>query len=153
MAGRPRKPTALRVVEGNRGKRALSKSEPDPEYLSDLTAPDWMPEGARRVWDEIVPTLRASRLLATVDVQMLSMGCVAIAEFRHAARLAEERKLTDSASSIHPALMVKSMAFKQAMAVLQQFGMSPAARTRIAVQPQGDLFGDAGKEASSGYFS
>jgi hypothetical protein len=49
--------------------------------------------------------------------------------------------------------MVKSMAFKQAMAVLQQFGMSPAARTRIAVQPQGDLFGDAGKEASSGYFS
>lgn len=44
------------------------------------------------------------------------------------------------------------MAFKQAMAVFQQFGMSPAARTRIAVNPQGDLFNENGKKGTD-YFS
>jgi P27 family predicted phage terminase small subunit len=158
MAGRPPKPSALKLVSGNPGKRAVSKQEPDPAYLADLTAPDWMPEGARKVWDEIVPHLRQARLLSTIDVPMLAMGCCSIDEYRQAARLVDKRLLVKGQNdtgfpTINPALIVKSMAFKQAMAVFQQFGMSPAARTRIAVQPQGDLFAGNGKEAASTYFS
>jgi phage terminase small subunit len=51
---------------------------------------------------------------------------------------------------VNPWLIVQSMSFKQAMAVFQQFGMSPAARTRIAVNPQDDLF--SGKNGTD-YFS
>ena len=69
MAGRPPKPTALKVVEGNAGKRAINKQEPDPNYLQDLSAPDWLTRvpGAVQVWDELAPKLRSARLLTCLD--------------------------------------------------------------------------------------
>lgn len=155
---RPTKPTALKLIEGNKGKRAISKSEPDPEYLNDLTAPEFLSALAAKVWDEIVPNLRSARMLTRVDVPMLAMGCTAIAQYRYAAGHVGEDlvkfKIVElvpgvpvaTGEHVNPWLIVQSMSFKQAMAVFQQFGMSPAARTRISVNPQGELFD--GKAAS-----
>lgn len=155
---RVHKPTALKIIEGNKGKRALNKSEPDPEYLNDLAAPKFLSESAAMVWDEIVPNLRSARMLTKVDVPMLAMGCTAIAQYRVAASKADinlvkskiivgdEGQPVETGEHVNPWLIVQSMSFKQAMAVFQQFGMSPAARTRISVNPQGELFD--GKAAS-----
>jgi len=175
MAGRPPKPTALKVIQGNAGKRAMNKQEPDPDYLQDLTAPGWLPEEAAQVWDEVAPHLSRAKLLTHVDVQALAMGCIALAQYRLAvARVGNEpikgKVLVDKESGepvldsndrpimagehLNPWAMVQSMTFKQAMAVLERFGMTPAARTRIAVQPQGDLFDDQkGKASGGGYFT
>jgi len=158
--GRPIKPTALKVIEGNRGKRALNRQEPDPEYLNDLAPPAWLDATAAIVWDELAPALRHCRLLTKIDVHALSMGCVAIAQYRQAATevvgnlvchspVAAESK----GDSINPWLVVQSMSFKQAMTVLREFGMSPAARTRIAIQPQGNLFPDGDKDSTARFFS
>ena len=163
MAGRPPKPTALKLVQGNPGKRALNKQEPDPTYLQDLTPPAWLDESAAEVWRETAPQLRAARVLTEVDVQMLAMGCVAIAQYRRAVKRTgvdlvksklsedEDGNPVETGEQVNPWYIVQSMSFKQAMAVFAQFGMSPAARTRIAVQPQGDLFDGAQSPAS--YFS
>jgi hypothetical protein len=156
MAGRPPKPTALKLVTGNPGKRAINKQEPDPEYLEDATAPAWLPESAKAVWDEIIPGLRKARLVSTVDVPLLCMGCIALANYREATRLADKRLLVKGSNdngfpTPNPALFVQSMMFKQAREVFRAFGMSPVDRTRIALQPQGDLFGDQKTPASS-YF-
>lgn len=157
---RPPKPTALKLIQGNKGKRALNRGEPDPEYLNDLTAPDFLSATAAKVWDEIVPNLRLAKILTKVDVPMLAMGCTAIAQYRVAASRAEgslikskiiegeEGQPIETGEHVNPWLIVQSMSFKQAMAVFQQFGMSPAARTRIAINPQGDLFGGDNKAAS-----
>ena len=149
---RPTKPTALKLIEGNKGKRSLNKHEPDPEYLNDLTAPEWLPESAKKVWDEIVPALRQAKVLTKIDVPMLCKGCVAISQYRLASRMLGDDLVIngEKATSLNQWMVAQSMAFKQAMAVFQQFGMSPAARTRIAIQPQGDLFD--GKTSDS-YFS
>lgn len=159
-AGRPPKSSALRLVEGNRGKRATNKQEPDPPYLNDLTAPDWLPQSARKVWDEVVPHLRVARMLSIVDVPMLCKGCVAIAQYRHATTKMGESLIVEGdgkPAQLNQWMVAQSMAFKQAMAVFQQFGMSPASRTRLAIQPQGDLFStpatDGKEKASNGYFS
>lgn len=163
----PPKPSALKLIEGNRGKRASNKGEPDPEYLNNLAAPAWLPPAAAEVWDEVVPNLRKARMLSTVDVPMLSKGCVAIAQYRHATKrlgdalvldadVVDENgvKLVTKAATLNQWMVAQSMSFKQAMAVFQQFGMSPAARTRIAIQPQGDLFaGNEPKKAGNGYFA
>ncbi len=150
---RTNKPTSLKVVEGNRGKRGINKQEPDPEYLNDLTAPSFLSSGAVDVWDEIVPELRKAKLLTKVDIPMLSMGCEAIARYRKLTKQidvgGEEIGSEDEKKDQWMATTIQSMSFKQAMAVMQQFGMSPAARTRISIQPQGDLFNEAG----SGYFT
>lgn len=41
-AGRPPKPTRLKILAGNPGKRELNPDEPDPVLLEDLTAPEWL---------------------------------------------------------------------------------------------------------------
>ena len=106
----------------------------------------------------MAPKLAAAKLLTEVDVQMLAMGCVAIAQHRYAVKrtgddlvkvkheVDDEGELFSVGEHINPWMLVQSMTFKQAMAVFQQFGMSPAARTRIAINPQGDLFGHGNQE-------
>jgi len=42
-------------------------------------------------------------------------------------------------------MLVQSMAFKQVHQLFAQFGMTPAARTRVAVNPQTDLFAQSVK--------
>ena len=142
----PKKPTALKIIEGNKGKRALNKQEPDPEYLNDLTAPAWLDKESADVWNEIVPVLREAKLLTKADVPTLSAGCVAFAKYRLASRRLGDDLVVEGPKGgyyVNQWMVAQSMAFKQAMGVFEKFGMSPAARTRIAVNPQGDLFGKA----------
>lgn len=183
MPGPSPKPTALRSIEGNRGKRAMNKQEPDPEYLPDasLVAPAYLSSRAAAVWNEIAPPLQKARLVAVIDVPLLAMACDAIARCRYASSMIGDEAVRpgssaektidvstqadDSAAdavpaaaassaapakergeSLNPWLIVHSMSFKQAFAILREFGVSPAARTRIAIQPQMDLFGN-GKTA------
>ena len=174
MPGPPRKPTALALVDGNRGKRALNKQEPDPEYLAagSLTAPVWLDARGVAVWDEIAPPLQRARLVAVIDVPLLAMACAAIGQFRHAyAKVGEQAvrpgtppaenssddtlRASEKGESLNAWLIVQSMSFKQAVAILREFGVGPAARTRIALQPQMDLFGNGqGEQAKEEkYFS
>src|SRR6478736_3335807 len=87
MKGRPRKPTVLKIVTGNPGKREINKDEPKPED-ADLAAPYWLNPEAAAVWNEIAPHLGKVGLLTTADVHMLGMGCIAVAQFRIAAQAA-----------------------------------------------------------------
>ena len=160
MAGRPPKPTALKLVAGNPGKRALNKQEPDPAYVVDLSPPGWLSPEAQAVWNEMAPAAARSKLLTEVDTQAFAMGCVAIAQYRHAtakvgadsvkAKLVIDDEGTPvyAGEHLNPWAMVQSMTFKQAMVVFDKFGMTPQARTRIAVQPQGDLFNGNNNGAS-----
>lgn len=163
--GRPTKPSALKLVAGNPGKRALNKQEPDPDYLVDLTAPAWLKPAAKAVWEEMAPMVAKAKLLTEVDVQAFAMGCNALAEYRKAAdrvdadgsvktkkAVNEEGKVVDAGEFMNPWAGMQSMYFKQAMAVFTQFGMTPRARTGIALQPQGDLFGSE-KNGATNYFS
>ena len=159
MSGRPPKPTAMRVIEGDRGKRGRSKQEPDPEYLAaeNMVAPAWLPAAAKVVWDELVPALQKARLVAVIDVELLAHGCAAIAMCRKATIRAHKKTVIagkdGAGDSLSPWLIVQSMSFKQLNAVLLQFGVGPAARTRIAIQPQMDLFGNGEGEKDAKYFA
>lgn len=130
----------------------MNKQEPDPAYLDDLIAPAWLPNRAKSVWDEIAPHLSCAKLLTHIDVELLAEGCVAISNFRLATSMSGDdlvkSGVLDKGDSLNPWVIVQSMSFKQTFAVFQQFGMSPAARTRIAIQPQGDLFGDQDNKAA-----
>lgn len=165
---RPPKPTNLKLVEGNRGKRATSKQEPDPDYLEDLTPPAWLQAGAREVWDELAPHLRKQRLLTVVDVEPLAVACAELAHYRALHQTLGTMDLVKTSKPaalngapaagehINPWYIVQGMSLKKALNILRDFGMTPAARTRIALQPQGDLFpgeGGNGTTGGNGYFS
>lgn len=159
MSGPPPKPSALKLIEGNRGKRALPQHEPDPAYLQDLTPPAHLPPEAAAVWVELAAPLRRARLLTELDSLCLEWLCVAAAQHRRAtaeigdkyiARNAETGSLSPS-----PWLIVQSMAFKRAKVLCDGFGMNPAARARVVVNPQGGLFppgSDAGPNSPGRFF-
>ena len=147
---RTSKPTNLKIITGNPGKRALNKQEPDPDYLNDLTAPAFLSNAAKGVWDEIAPVLRKSRLLTIVDVPILAMMCESLAEYRRATLYCKDSPLDHSDKTGGDVLsqwkIVQSMSIKQVMSIAREFGMTPAARTKIAIQPIGSLFDEEGTD-------
>lgn len=143
--GRTAKPTALKLVEGNRGKRALNAKEPEPDLLADTAPPPHLPEPVAAVWRQLAPQLRKAQVLTELDIVALEITCDAIAEFRLAMEKTGDGKvLVKNAEtgnvSLSPWAMVKSMAAKRAAGMLREFGATPAARSKVMVDPQGDLF-------------
>ena len=92
MRGRRPKPTALKLIEGNPGKRPLPKDEPTPPVGA--TKPKGLGAVASRKWDELAPLLTESRILTVVDAGALEAYCVAYEEYELAGQEIEETGLT-----------------------------------------------------------
>lgn len=71
-AGRPPKPAALRVLQGNPGKRPVRK---EPDLPSGAKPPAWLSKQARRYWDELAPMLDKAGLLKGTDADALGTYC------------------------------------------------------------------------------
>ncbi len=161
--GRPRLPTQDKIARGNPGKRSLDRQEPDPDYLDDLEPPKWLPEAAKAVWRELAAKLRKAKVLTVIDVPAFEKFCVAHARWRAAVQdlevrgvmvarapkdgardtVAGEAKVEAAPQVINQLVFAESMFFKQAVALEREFGMTPAARTRVSIEPQLTLFPDA----------
>ena len=162
--GRPNTPTADKIARGNPGKRALNSREPDPEYLDDLTPPAWLPEAAKAVWRDFAPKLRKAKVLTVIDVPAFEKWCVKTAQWRAAildlakrgvmiervgrdgertiTKKASKKKTDAPAMVVNQLVFAESMFFKQTIALEREFGMTPAARTRVQIEPQLTLFPD-----------
>ena len=66
MAGRKPKPTALKLVTGNPGKRPLNDHEPQPEAAIP-EVPAHLSGEAKAEWDRIVIRLHPLGLLTDLD--------------------------------------------------------------------------------------
>lgn len=79
---RPRKPTALKILSGNPGKRPLP-AEREVEHAP-ADKPAWVAKDplASPVWDELAPGRVAIGLLSSVTAEEFGQLCVYIAEFR-----------------------------------------------------------------------
>lgn len=131
--GRPPKPVELKVIEGNRGKRAIKtppKAKPDKPIC-----PAWLHEYAKTEWRYLVPYLDELGLLTKIDRAALTLLADALGDFRRAAEeLAQAKSLmvkTGNRVSKHPLIQVKRDARRDADALLGSFGMTPADRMRL----------------------
>lgn len=61
MAGRKPKPTAMKKLEGNPGKRKLNTKEPVPAKGM-FVCPDWLMSEAKKEWE------RLAKLMNQMDV-------------------------------------------------------------------------------------
>lgn len=148
--GRNRIPTVLKIAAGNRGKRPLNRLEPIPSALRDLDPPEWLPREAAEVWREVTPHLDKAGVLTSADVDACCMVCVSVALYRRAAVEALSSPIATGikADYLSPWMLVKSMAFKQAIVALREFGMTPAARSRVMARPRDET----GYEKTDSYF-
>lgn len=152
MRGRKPRPTHLKLVTGNPGKRPLNKAEPKP--ATGLPQPPAeLSDDARNEWRRVATRLHALGLLTGVDRAALAAYCQAFGRWRQAERaLAEMAKLdpvtgalmirTKEGNAIqNPLVGVANKAMADMVRYAAEFGMTPSARSRIhAGEPDG---GDA----------
>lgn len=85
MMGRPNKPTALKTLEGNPGKRPLNENEPKPEPgLPD--PPPSLCDIALAEWNERGPGLARIGVITEVDAAIFAAYCQAFADWTRARR-------------------------------------------------------------------
>ena len=135
MRGRKPKPTALKVMQGNPGKRALNAQEPKPP--SDLPeCPPHLSAEARAEWDRLAATLHGMGVLTQVDRTLLAAYCQAWGRWVEAERkLAETPTLLRTPSGhVQPSpwLSIANKQLELMAKFMAELGLTPAARTRIA---------------------
>ena len=85
MAGRKPKPTALKVLEGDRGKgrRPLNEHEPIPPK-GGIKCPSWLLPEAKKEWKRLAASLEAMGVLTMADLTAFAGYCQAYARWREA---------------------------------------------------------------------
>ena len=144
MGGRPRKPTALKVLEGNPGKRPLNKEEPKAPAL-ESPPPVWLSEIGRQAWIDIQAELKASGIITELDRVALELLCAAYAEFRECAEFVAENGRTYTSTTEDGAEMIRAYpeyammqeSWRRCSGMLGNFGMTPAARSRVKAATPG----------------
>jgi len=134
MAGRP-KPTTLKLIEGNPGKRPLPENEPTP-YPKAPKCPDDIDSGAQDVWKRLGPKLERLGLLTETDGDLFSMLC----QIR--SRLVWIHQEIDKGDEKKRSFLLKEERLYSALLrqYATEFGLSPRGRVGLTV---------AGKEVES----
>lgn len=148
--GRNRKPTAVKKLQGNPGKRRLNRKEPKPGPGIPVM-PEFLNAVAIREWQHIVPILDKMGVLTTADGEALAGFCTSYAQLvkaeaaieKYGIVIASLHKETGTAVlRMNPAVRIKSDALRQMRAFMQEFGLTPASRSKVAAVEGRDLVPD-----------
>ena len=138
MATRGRKPlpTALKVLEGDRGKgrRPLNENEPKPPK-GVIKCPSWLVPEAKKEWKRLAPSLEAMGLLTIWDIDSFSAYCQAYARWREAEEFITQHGSIFKTPSGYvqqvPQVSITQQNLKIMQSLAGEFGLSPATRSRI----------------------
>lgn len=133
------KPTALRVLHGDRKSR-INLNEPRPVDIPP-EPPSWLSRWAVEEWRRLVPDLIAMGTVKRVDATALAAYCEAVSRLRTASVLvAESGPLLigdDGLVRKNPAVAQARDASYEVRMWAREFGLTPSARSplRIEVAP------------------
>lgn len=135
MSGPPRKPTAWRRMEGNRGKKAWNHAEPvPPGGVPDC--PEHLSDEARAEWHRLVETLVSMGVITIVDRAVLAAYCQAYGRWVEAEEKLKETPLLIKTPSGYvqqsPWLGIANRQMELMGRYMAEIGLTPASRSRIA---------------------
>jgi P27 family predicted phage terminase small subunit len=138
MAGRPRKPTVLKVLEGNPGKRPLPKNEPKPEPLAPK-CPAHLDKAAKREWKRVVDLLEPLGLVNKLNMAALAAYCQVYSRWVEAEGMIRKHgmlvKTPNGYPQLSPFMTVANRCLDQMKSYMVEFGMTPASMSRISINP------------------
>lgn len=151
--GRAAKPIQLHLLEGN--KNRLTKAEIDKRKKAEeqlnfkadkIKPPTWLRKEARKYFNRLVKEFEGLNLLKNVDVDMIALYCDALLDYITFTKIIEEEGVqiehTNKAGETnrvpHPLLTKKQHAFQQMNRIAGDFGLSPVARAKLALNMQVD---------------
>ena len=134
-------PTVIKQLEGNPGKRPLNTREPKPRS-SVPRCPEHLDGRAKKEWKRLVPVLLRMRVLTEADWMSLANLCQTWSTLVKAQEKLSEMGILYKAPSGYvmqsPLLAIVNQCVDTITKLSREFGLTPAARTRVAVQPEYD---------------
>src|SRR5262249_50668060 len=147
MRGRRPLPTHLKLLMGNPGKGRLPQGEAEPRPPEDIPPPPSFLTGfAAEEWRRLAGEACFLRRLTVIDVNLLAAYCQAYKRWREA-----EEQLQQLGTSLplkglmvrssggdlvrNPLVSISQHACADMVRYPSEFGLSPAARARIALRP------------------
>lgn len=132
--GRKPKPTALKVLEGNPGKRPLNGAEPAPARKAPR-CPSWLEAEAKREWKRMGRILEQMGLLTEMDMAAFAGYCQAYARWKEAEEFISQHgtmvRTPNGYLQQVPQVSIAQTNMKIMLRFCEQFGLTPSARSRI----------------------
>jgi P27 family predicted phage terminase small subunit len=141
--GRKRTPTALKLVKGNPGKRALPANEAQPD-LSRPKPPGFLGRDGRFEWARVIEVLFTNGLMTDLDVPALTAYCDAFGQWAQAVRALERDAKVDASKKYgfvektssgnnvqNPLVGIRNKARSDCVRFALEFGMSPSSRSKV----------------------
>ena len=140
MRGRKPKPTHLKLMQGNPGKRKLNSTEPQP--LVDIpSCPPHLADEAKVEWGRVCEELHRIGLLTLVDRAALAGYCQAWARWVEAEEQLKRGLLVRAKNGTpmqNHYLPIANKALAQILSFAAEFGMTPSARSRVHAMKTAD---------------
>ena len=136
MATRGRKPTptAIKELEGNPGKRKLNDKEPRPEKKAP-SCPKWLEPEAKKEWRRLAKKMELMGVLTEVDMAAFAGYCQAYARWKEAEEFITQHGTIVKTPSGYwqqvPQVSIAQTYLKVMNRFAEQFGLTPASRSRI----------------------
>ncbi len=132
--GRKPKPTAIKELEGNPGKRPLNDAEPKPVRKAP-PCPKWLEPEAKKEWRRLSKQLEQIGVLTEVDQAAFASYCQAYARWKEAEEFMTQHGTIVKTKSGYwqtvPQVSIAQTYLKIMNKIAEQFGLTPAARSRI----------------------
>jgi P27 family predicted phage terminase small subunit len=141
MRGRKPKPTRLRVLEGNPGRRPFNEREPSPPLAALEDVPVEIADNQRAVqeWQRLAPMLRDLRVLTEADRGSLLALCQQWSLYQEAtSKIAQAGMVVKSPSGYpiqNPYIGIASKALGHCVKLWAELGCTPSARSRVTTAP------------------
>ena len=145
MAGRKPKPTAVKKLEGNPGKRKLNTKEPMPgNGMPDC--PKWLLPEAKEEWNRLCEKLNQMGVLTEIDRAAFAAYCQSYARWKEAEEfMTQHGTIVKSPNGYWqqvPQVAIAQTYLKIMNRFCEQFGLTPSARSRIVTENEDDRQSD-----------
>jgi P27 family predicted phage terminase small subunit len=138
-------PTYLKLLRGNPGKQRLNKNEPRPTIPAQCPEPPtWLSDYAKEEWRHVAPEAFQLHLLTVLDTACFSAYVESYARWRTAEEALALMAANDpvmhglivrgkrGTAIENPLVYTSRQAARDMVRYASEFGMTPAARSRIA---------------------
>lgn len=132
--GRKPKPTALKVLEGNPGKRPLNEKEPVPDKIAP-ECPSWLNDEAKAEWKRLCDKMVNLGTLSEMDMAAFAGYCQSYARWKEAEEFIEKHGTIVKTPSGYwqqvPQVSIAQTNLKIMLKFCSEFGLTPSSRSRM----------------------
>lgn len=147
------RPTPTNILKKRGSWRAKARvDEPQPVDTRKPICPKWLQPYAKEIWKRITPELHAMGLLNRIDGLVLMRYCEHFAEWKRCKDFLHQHGIKYPKKDMQglligfgtfPEVMLERMHSRALLEIEREYGITPAARARIAQPPAKPAHGNA----------